>query len=66
MPDGQIIWLEMQLTELQLRHQLDRFRKQQSGRPVMLEVERGSPDSVVELVTDAAADMDLEVIVTRR
>jgi predicted cupin superfamily sugar epimerase len=64
MPDGQIIWLEMQLTDVQLRHQLERFEAQQSDNPVTLQIEAGAPESVVKFVLDAAADMGLEVAVS--
>ena len=64
MPDGQIIWLEMQLTEVQLKHQLERFEAQQADNPVTLQVEPGAPETVVKFVTDAAADMGLEVAVS--
>ena len=64
MPDGQIIWLEMQLTEVQLKHQLERFEAQQTDNPVTLQVEPGAPETVVKFVMDAAADMGLEVAVS--
>jgi len=64
MPDGQIIWLEMQLTEVQLKHQLERFEAQQADNPVTLQVEPGAPETVVKFVMDAAADMGLEVAVS--
>jgi len=64
MPDGQTIWLEMQLTDVQLRHQLERFEAQQPGNPVTLQVAAGAPESVVKFVMDAAAKIGLEVTVT--
>jgi predicted cupin superfamily sugar epimerase len=64
MPDGQIIWLEMQLTDVQLRYQLERFEAQQSDNPVTLRIEAGAPESVVNFVMGAAANVGLEVVVT--
>ena len=66
MPDGQIIWLEMQLTDVQLKDQLERFRKQQTENPVTLLIEAGAPDAIVDSVINAAADMGMKVMVQRR
>ena len=66
MPDGQIIWLEMQLTEVQLKHQLERFKNQQTGNPVNLQIETGAPEAVIESVMNAVASMGLDVAVARR
>lgn len=66
MPDGQIIWLEMQLTDVQLKHQLERFKEQQPGKPVKLQIETGAPENVVQLVTEVSANMELDVVIERR
>ena len=66
MPDGQIIWLEMQLTDVQLKDQLERFKKQQTENPVTLQVEAGAPEAVVESVMDATFSMGMKIVVERR
>ena len=53
MPDGQIIWLEMQLTNVQLDNQLQRFKEQQTGNPVSLTIEAGAPQTVIDFVIAA-------------
>ena len=65
MPDGQIIWLEMQLTDVQLKDQLERFKKQQTENPVTLQIEAGAPEAVVESVMDAAANLGMKIAVER-
>ena len=65
MPDGQIIWLEMQLTNVQLDNQLQRFKEQQTGNPVSLTIEAGAPQTVIDFVIAAIDSTGLEVAVQR-
>lgn len=65
MPDGQIIWLEMQLTDVQLDNQLRRFNEKHSNKPVILRIEAGAPGEVVESVMDLASRLGLNVNVER-
>lgn len=65
MPDGQIIWLEMQLTDVQLKNQLQRFKEQQQSTTVSLRIESGAPEEIVESVIDAASGAGLDVNVER-
>lgn len=63
MPDGQIIWLKMQLTDEQVKDQLERFKKTQSENPVTILIEAGAPEAVVESVMDAATNMGMKFAV---
>ncbi|MDX1405169.1 MAG: cupin domain-containing protein [Woeseiaceae bacterium] len=65
MPDGQVIWLQMQLTQKQLDNQLRRFSEQQPGKPVSLEIEHGAPQGVVDSVTSAIEKFGLDLAIQR-